>query len=172
MGKTFQENTFSSETFNEKEVFFYVYANVYSKKYRELFHEFLNIDFPKIPYPTNWLYFKQMAEYGEELCNIHLLKEQIPTTTALIGNGNNIVQKYKFDNGYVIINDEQYFCDVNDESWNFLIGGYQPLQKWLKDRKDLKLSSADVGHYIQMVSAINKTIEIMDKIDGVIELEL
>ena len=172
LGKTFQENTFSSETFNEKEVFFYVYANVYSKKYRELFHEFLNIDFPKIPYPTNWLYFKQMAEYGEELCNIHLLKEQIPTTTALIGNGNNIVQKYKFDNGYVIINDEQYFCDVNDESWNFLIGGYQPLQKWLKDRKDLKLSSADVGHYIQMVSAINKTIEIMDKIDGVIELEL
>lgn len=50
------------------------------------------------------------------------------------------------------------------------IGGYQPLQKWLKDRKGRELSAEDVSHYKRMVRAIARTRDIMAKIDAAYEV--
>jgi hypothetical protein len=36
--------------------------------------------------------------------------------------------------GKVWINGERWFENVPEAVWNFRIGGYQPAQKWLKDR--------------------------------------
>jgi predicted helicase len=70
--------------------------------------------------------------------------------------------------GRVYINDEQYFEGVKPEWFEFHIGGYQVLQKWLKDRKGRKLSNDDITHYQRVVVAIKETTRLMAEIDEAI----
>ena len=70
--------------------------------------------------------------------------------------------------GRVYINDEQYFEGVKPEWFEFHIGGYQVLQKWLKDRKGRKLSNDDITHYQRVVVAIKETIRLMAEVDKAI----
>jgi len=67
--------------------------------------------------------------------------------------------------GRVWINEEQYFEGVEPQVWEFQIGGYQVLNKWLKDRKGRKLSFDDIRHYQQVVVALAETIRLMQEID-------
>ena len=73
--------------------------------------------------------------------------------------------------GRVYINKTQYFEDVPPEVWSFHVGGYQVCQKWLKDRKDRRLTYDDLTHYQHIVSALNETIRLMSKIDEIIEAD-
>ena len=50
-------------------------------------------------------------------------------------------------------------------AWNFYIGGYQPAQKWLKDRKGRTLSYDDITHYRRIISILLETDRLMKKID-------
>ncbi len=72
------------------------------------------------------------------------------------------------DGGRVYINDEQYFAGIRPEEWEFHIGGYQVLAKWLKDRKGRKLSHDDIRHYQRVVVAIRNTIRLMEEVDKAI----
>ncbi len=67
--------------------------------------------------------------------------------------------------GDVFFNDTQYFSGVPEIAWNFYIGGYQPAQKWLKDRKGRKLSYDDINHYQKIIVALTETESIMNEID-------
>ncbi|MBP6004888.1 MAG: hypothetical protein KA746_15775 [Pyrinomonadaceae bacterium] len=67
--------------------------------------------------------------------------------------------------GDVYFNDTQYFAGVPEIAWNFYIGGYQPAQKWLKDRKGRKLSFDDIQHYQKIIVALTETDRIMTEID-------
>ncbi|MCC5980847.1 MAG: hypothetical protein JJU26_03910 [Oceanicaulis sp.] len=49
-------------------------------------------------------------------------------------------------------------------AWNFYIGGYQPAQKWLKDRKGRTLSFADIQHYQRIIKVLAETHRIMGEI--------
>ncbi|MEW5959772.1 MAG: type ISP restriction/modification enzyme, partial [Chloroflexota bacterium] len=62
----------------------------------------------------------------------------------------------------------QYFEGVPPEVWEFYIGGYQVLEKWLKDRRGRQLSYDELTHYQQVVVALQKTIELMTQIDSTI----
>ena len=72
--------------------------------------------------------------------------------------------------GRVWINEHQYFDGVPQEVWEFRIGGYQVLKKWLMDRRGQNLSSAEIEHFQQIVAAIDQTIKIMAKIDDLISV--
>lgn len=69
--------------------------------------------------------------------------------------------------GKVYINDTQYFDNVPEVAWNFYIGGYQPAQKWLKDRKDRKLEFEDILHYQKIIVALSETDRLMKEIDKI-----
>lgn len=69
--------------------------------------------------------------------------------------------------GHVCINETQYFANVPEVAWNFYIGGYQPAQKWLKDRKDRELSTDDILHYQKIIVALTETDRIMKEIDKI-----
>ena len=84
-------------------------------------------------------------------------------------NGDNIVDKPEFQDGKVYINKDQYFGNVSELAWNFFIGGYQPAQKWLKDRKGRKLEWEDLMHYGRIVYALQETDRIMKEIDEVFQ---
>jgi len=85
-------------------------------------------------------------------------------------DGNNVVGKTKYQDGKVYINDMQYFENVPQIAWEFYIGGYQPAQKWLKDRKDRKLEFDDILHYQKIIVALSETDRLMKEIDN-IEIE-
>ena len=72
----------------------------------------------------------------------------------------------QWDNGKVYINETQYFDGVPEEAWNMYIGGYQPAQKWLKDRKGRTLTTDDMEHYEKIISVLLETNRIMQQMDN------
>lgn len=150
------------------DVFDYIYAVLHSPTYREKYKEFLKIDFPRMPCPKDKKQFDSLVALGRELREIHLLESpkvgQFITTYPVFGS--DTVEKVSYKDGRVFINSEQYFGNVPDVAWNFYIGGYQPAQKWLKDRKGRALSNSDIEHYQKIIVALVETDRIMKKIDS------
>ena len=158
--------------FTPVDVLDYIYAVLHSPTYREKYKEFLKIDFPRVPYPKNQKTFWQLIQLGSELRKIHLLESPVvnkPITKYPV-DGDNVVGKTKYDAGNVYINDTQYFAQVPQTAWQFYIGGYQPAQKWLKDRKGRKLEFEDILHYQKVIVALTETARLMKEIDK-IEIE-
>ena len=150
----------------------YIYGVLHSNKYRNKYKEFLKIDFPRIPYPQNADYFFKIAELGKQLREIHLLESPIVNefVTSYPVGGDNEVIKPEYKNNKVYINKTQYFDNVPEIAWNFYIGGYQPAQKWLKDRKGRILSYEEVMHYQKIIKALLETHTIMQRLDEIIEV--
>lgn len=167
IGMKYSESTTSTtEVFNEKDVFNYIYAVLYSGIYRKKYKEFINRNFPRIPFPKTKKFFMIIKELGERLVKLHIMKDEIPVNAEFMGEGNYIIEKYKWNNNSVIINNTQSFKGISLDEWNFLIGGYQPLQKWLKDRKAYQFNVDSIKHYIQMIGVIRESISIMKYIDN------
>jgi predicted helicase len=168
LGLTFtNEKEQSENTFAPIDILDYIYAVLYSPTYRGKYKEFLKIDFPKVPYPKDKDTFWQLVKLGGEIRQIHLLEspkvEQYITQYPI--DGDNVVGKTKYQDGKVFINDTQYFDNVPQVAWEFYIGGYQPAQKWLKDRKDRKLEFDDILHYQKIIVALTETDRLMKEID-------
>jgi predicted helicase len=147
----------------------YIYAVLHSPTYREKYKEFLKIDFPRVPYPKDKETFWKLVRLGGELRQIHLLESPAVEKyiTKYPADGDNVVNKIKYQDGKVYINDTQHFEGVPEVAWNFYIGGYQPAQKWLKDRKGRKLEFDDILHYQKIIVALTETDRIMKEVDGV-----
>ena len=149
-----------------QDLFDYIYAVLHSPSYRERYKEFLKIDFPRIPYPTDWEKYRDLVEKGKELRQLHLMEDlPILTGVSFPQAGTLQVDCYRWQENRVYINSEQYFEGVPESAWNFYIGGYQPAQKWLKDRKGMTLSFEDVKHYQQIIYVLQQTERIMQDID-------
>ena len=152
-----------------QDLFDYIYAVLHSPSYRERYKEFLKIDFPRIPYPTDAEKFRDLAEKGAELRQLHLM-EDLPNSTGVSfpQTGTLQVDCYRWEQNRVYINSDQYFEGVPESAWNFFIGGYQPAQKWLKDRKGMTLSFEDVKHYQRIIYVLQQTERLMQEIDEII----
>jgi len=173
------EKAENSDSFAPIDLLDYIYAALYSPEYRETYKEFLKIDFPRVPYPKNQDIFWQLAEFGGELRQLHLLES--PTVDRFITtypqNGDNVItrkitkkdyeQPEGGQTGKVWINDQQYFDNVPQVAWNFYIGGYQPAQKWLKVRQGRTLEFDDILHYQKIIVALTETNRIMQEIDKI-----
>ena len=187
IGLTFtNEKEDTAGTFAPIDILDYIYAVLHSPTYRETYKEFLKIDFPRVPYPSDADTFWQLVAFGGELRQTHLLESPklAAQTKALgvgypVGGDNTVTRKMtktsvgfepdKSDNsiGKVWLNDTQYFTNVPLVAWEFYIGGYQPAQKWLKDRQGRTLDMSDVRHYMNIIAALSLTHELMQQIDNI-----
>ncbi len=172
------EKETTANTFAPIDLLDYIYAVLHSPTYREKYKEFLKIDFPRVPYPKTLAAFETLRGLGSQLRQIHLLESAIVEKyiTQYPEDGDNVVRKPRldltgFENlsglGRVYINETQYFDNVPEVAWNFYIGGYQPAQKWLKDRKERELSYEDILHYQKIIVALSETDRIMKEIDTI-----
>jgi predicted helicase len=151
----------------------YIYAVLHSPSYRDTYKEFLKTDFPRVPYPelNN---FWELVRLGGELRQLHLLESPAvnnPITTYPMDGDNSVTRKIKkedYVDGKVWINDQQYFDGVPSVAWEFYIGGYQPAQKWLKDRYGRTLNFEDILHYQKIIVALVETDRIMKEIDSLL----
>jgi predicted helicase len=168
--------TFEKETTNDSfapiDILDYIYAVLHSPNYREKYKEFLKIDFPKVQYPKNKDTFWQLVKLGGTLRQIHLLENPIVDKyiTKYPIEGDNVIKKLKYENGKVYINELQYFENVPQIAWELYIGGYQPAQKWLKDRMGRLLEYYDISHYQKVIVALSEMDRIM-KLIKEIDLE-
>ncbi len=172
------------KTVGPENIFHYAYAVFHSPTYRERYAEFLKSDFPRLPITSDKDLFKSLAEKGEELVQLHLMESPLLTNPASYPRfdveGSNEVVKVRFAEpkpatgkepavpGRVYINKEQFFEGIEPEQWEFHIGGYQVLEKWLKDRKGSKLTWDDIQHYQKITVALNETMRLMAEIDSMI----
>jgi hypothetical protein len=179
-------------TFAPIDILDYIYAVLHSPTYREKYKEFLKIDFPRVPFPKDKNTFWKLVKLGGEIRQIHLLESPIVEDyiTQYPINGDNVVGKPHFINspplegcqqggvvGKVYINYDktthsengelQYFSNVPLTAWEFYIGGYQPAQKWLKDRKGRTLNFEDILHYQKIIVALSETNRLMKEIDKI-----
>ena len=155
-----------------EDIFDYIYGVLYSPAYREKYREFLKVDFPRIPYPKNADEFEHSRSSGHALRELHLMHNVPDSTVAFPYPGtmtiDNLRWEWNKDDGYsgtLWINDTQCFENIPADAWNFYIGGYQPAQKWLKDRKGRALSYDNIEHYRRIITVLTETQRIMSTID-------
>lgn len=149
-----------------EELLAYIYAILHSPSYRERYKEFLKLDFPRIPLPTSESEFVRLAQIGQQLIDLHMMRntQSWKCDTTFPEPGSQQIDMLKWKDKQVWINKQQYFGNVPEEVWDFYIGGYQPAQKWLKDRKGRTLVFDDIKHYLYIIHALAETIKLMQKI--------
>lgn len=175
-------------SFGPRDVFDWIYAVLHSPAYRARYADYLKSDFARIPLPTSRELFQALVPLGTELVALHLLDSAAapalkdPQAVRFAGHGEARVEQAGVwtppSGGRVTISDHRWFEGVPARVWNFHIGGYQPAQKWLKDRakKGGKkaspgrvLTAEDQLHYRRMIAAMDRTIDLMAEIDRVID---
>lgn len=170
-----------------EDIFDYIYGVLHAPAYRARYKEFLKVDFPRIPYPKDQTEFEHFRSFGNRLRELHLMHSVPESPVTFPESGSMSVEKVEFSSlspapgvcaantapiapelnaGSVYINATQYFANVPRTAWEFYIGGYQPAQKWLKDRKGRTLSFDDISHYAKIISVLKETARLMTEIDN------
>jgi predicted helicase len=160
-------------TVGPEDIFDYTYAAFNSPAYRNRYGEFLQKDFPRLPLTRNRALFADLAEKGEQLVALHLMDSarlsELITTFPEKGSGEVERVTYVDATRRVCINGVQYFEGIPRDVWEFHIGGYRVLEKWLKDRKGRTLTWDDIQHYQKIVVALKETIRLMSDVDAAID---
>ena len=168
------------QTFAPIDLLDYFFAVMNSSSHRETHKEFLKTNLPREFYPKKVETFWQLVALGGKLRQLHLLespKVEEYNTSYPIDGDNTITTKIGKNNwevmgkgevGRIWINETQYFDNIPLVAWKFYIGGYQPAQKWLKDRKGSTLDNDDIIHYQKIIVALTETDRLMQKIDAII----
>jgi predicted helicase len=160
------------KTIGPEDVFYYAYAVFHSHGYCSRYVEFLKRDFPRFPITTRVKTFAELSRIGRELVSVHLMKSDHldEFITEFPVRGDNAIEEVKYlpEKQHVRINAAQYFGSVPQTIWDSMIGGYQPCQKWLEDRKGRKLTYDDIQHWQRIVVAVKETTKLAKEIDAVI----
>jgi len=146
----------------------YIYAILHCPNYREKYNEFLKTDYPKIPFIDNLKTFEKLSNLGNEIIKVHLLDNSFIESIKpnypqfdIIGEGNFEITKIDFIDSNVWINKNQYLEKVSEDVWNFKIGAFSPIQKYLKDRKGEIIGLDNLTVIENQIIAISFTIEKM-----------
>ena len=162
--KEFLKNYISD---NPKEILNYIYAILYSPTYRENYKEDLKYDYPRIPFTKDKKIFDRLQKLGDELIDLHLLKKVPQSNAGYPNKGEHKISysKYNEEKKRLYINEKQYFENVKKEVYNYSIGGYNPIEKYIKAREILTLK--DISHLIKVIAVIERTILLQEEIDKV-----
>ncbi len=160
-----------NHSFEPLEILGYIYALLYSPNYRKRYEEFLKIDYPKILFTENKDLFRALSLLGIELIGLHVLNQESLNYSfeklkdATIGESyyietherNPIVSKPSHNEQRLYINHSAYFSGVSQEIYDYRIGGYCVLDKYLKSHKN---EPCDFDHVTRIIKVIARTIEI------------
>ena len=160
------------KSYTPEQILGYIYGVLHSPNFRKKYQELLKIDFPRIPFIDDNKQFEALAKLGWELIQAHLMKTNIKTNAQLQGTGNGTVEQTPLhikDKNHLYINSSQYFDNVSKEIWELKIGGYQVLDKYLKERKkaDRPLTLAELQHIPKIIAILKFTIKQMQEIDEI-----
>ena len=175
-------------------IFYYIYSVLNCPSYRSRYSEFLMRDFPRVPFPSNVDFFMKLVGLGKQLVRLHMEKIDLvcgEPKFEYVGKDEllketNVIKCVKFekagsgDRGRVWISqgrgsgpnapiNGKFFENVLTAAWNYRIGSYRPVEKWLKDRVGQGLGFADIERYIQICGLVTHSVEVMELIDKCVD---
>ena len=155
----------------------YIYGVLHSPIYRKKYVNFLKMDFPRVLFIEDPNIFEKISKLGSELIDFHVMRK-VPkleigepiSFSKKESKRNYTVETVDHDpkENRLYFNKKSYFEKVSKEIWEFKIGGYQVIQKYLKERKDKSIES-ELEHIQKMINIIGYTITQMQKIDQVLK---
>ncbi len=157
------------ESYAPKVILGYIYAILYHKDYREKYVDFLKIDFPKVPFVKSKKDFLALSALGGDLIDLHLMRVDLSGESVGephfndLGDKNEKIQKiaYNAESKKLFVNESLYFEAVSAEVWEYKIGGYAVLDKYLKSHKG---ESIDYAHFECVIKTLHKSLELESKI--------
>ncbi len=181
-------------TFGPEDALHYIYAVFHSPEYRERYDQFLRADFPRVPLTDDVELFRELTGLGQRLTAVHLMETsaQDQSSVRYPVSGDDVIekghpkyvapgnvppgQKAPIKRGRVYISRDnqrsvkrgQYFDGIAPDVWKFRVGGYQPLDKWIRDRRGRALSFDELIHYRSIVVSVEETIRLVAEIDRAI----
>ncbi|HRG02237.1 MAG TPA: N-6 DNA methylase [Bacteroidia bacterium] len=154
-----------------EKIFYYIYAILYSQKYREGFAEQLQIDYPRIPFTSNYKLFTTVSDIGKSIVELHLLtsKELSKPLIKFNGKGNSKVSEIEFKEAdeVLYVNETQYFSGISKVMWEWEVGKNKPIQRWIKNAKDKELGLNETMEFSKICTAIYLTFEKQLLVDSV-----
>lgn len=155
--------------FTPEEILGYIYAILFHKTYRTKYFQSLKKDFPKIPFSCSKDTFLALSTLGQSLYTLHLLQdEDLPSIgePKLLDrkNQNKVIEKPKYNQNKLFVNSNLYFDEVSSEVWEYTIGGYQVLDKYLKSHKGEEI---DYEHFQKIIAILHKSLEIEKEISQI-----
>jgi len=150
----------------------YVYAVLYSPPYRRRYADLLRSDFPRVPLPPDRGAFLEMAGLGAVLIDLHLLRAErlAASRVRFEGPGRGRLdgrREYQVGgrDGRLIVNAEgQAFEGISPEVWEYRIGGYQVLDRWLAGRAGGTLRLEEIEDFRKTAAALRWTIGIQRRL--------
>ena len=163
-------------TFSDEQIFYYIYGLLHAPSYRTRYNEFLKTDFPRIDFGYD---LAKISAYGEELAQLHLLTHEIFEDSSEWGitkSGDDLTISFArkadiYSDGKIYLNPKTYISGVAKDVFEFMIGGYQVLDKWLSDRKNTTLTIDELLHYMKIIVSLRETIRIMGEIDKIVDIQ-
>lgn len=166
--RAFVDDQYGSH-YSPHEIVGYIYAVLHSRKYRHRYRDFLRVDYPRIPFVEESRTFETLAKLGVELMQAHLLSGVSNSLNAdVMGSGDFKVDGANYDSQRqrVYFNRTQYLYPVSNDIWDFHVGGYPVIEKYLKARKGRALSLDEVEHLESVVGVLGFTLDQMRQIDA------
>jgi predicted helicase len=163
--------------YTPEQILAYCYAILHSPTYRETYNEILKIDFPKILFVETAQEFEKLASLGTDLIALHLQKEEIPNRLKVSFEGEisthaDLIERVEFrrvgEKYRLYINATNYFENISPEIFSFQIGGYKVIEKYLKERKDTKLETAEINQVYQIANILAETMRLMNEIEEIL----
>ena len=162
---------FVNSTFNNptpEDVMGFIYASMHSAHYRKTYLDLLKIDYPRINFNVSADEFAQVAKVGQQLIALHTMQHKLPVTAQIV-NQNNDYNNIVIDaisatkshcNDEVVLNKDTVIKNVSAEVWDYKIGGYQVLHKYLSARTKRTLTQAELDHIEQIIAILQQTIDL------------
>ena len=161
------DERYASPSISVEDIIGYIYAVLNAPSYQRRFTEFLKIDFPRIPFPEKRKHLEDLSIWGNKLIHAHLLREFPKHKNLLQGRGSKIIGKPKHDpsENKLFISEDLFFTCVTTEIWQFQIGGYKILEKYLRERRGRTLSLEETQTLERIIYSIGFSINAATKVD-------
>ncbi len=173
----FKEFIIKSKVLKDKsaeQILAFIYANLFNPAYRKKYLEYLKIGFPRVNFEVSESEFETFAKIGQRLIDLHLLKN-IPNDESIAlkfsdkadkQKPNFTLEKPRFIDDKIILNDDLEIVGIAKSIFEFSIGGYKVLDKWLKYRVGKALSKAELEHLVNVACIIKETIKIQNELEN------
>ena len=173
----FKEFIIKSKVLKDKsaeQILAFIYANLFNPAYRKKYLEYLKIGFPRVNFEVSESEFKTFAKIGQRLIDLHLLKN-IPNDESIALKFSDKADKQKpkftlekprFIDDKIMLNKDLEIVGIAKSIFEFSIGGYKVLDKWLKYRVGKALSKAELEHLVNVACIIKETIKIQNELEN------
>ena len=153
-----------------EQILAFIYGNLYNPNYRAKYIEYLKIGFPRIDFEVSHSRFTKLAELGQNLIDLHLMKN-IPSDKTIDlrfrenankSNPNFVLEKPKYEPNQqkIVLNSDLEIVGIAQEVWDYTIGGYKVLDKWLKYRVDYQCNQNELTHILNVAKILKATISL------------